>query len=316
MPLPYREAPGRRGRRPYILNCSEIQHQGESCNMKGKVSSIFLILIFLAGLSLLLYPSVSNYINSLSHSQLITDYAQQVEQMEEDQYAAYWEEARAYNESLLDRVNQNGLTEAQEGVYFSMLDTTGKGVMAYVEIPSIGVMLPICHGTEDDTLMEAVGHMKWSSLPVGGESTHCVISGHRGLPSSELFTNIDHLDFGDTFVIHVLGEELSYRVDHIATVDPYDYTLLAIEEGKDYVTLVTCTPYGINSHRLLVRGVRVQQNLDNALDTVYVANEVTFVDLSRVVPGAMAVLIAVAFVILLLGGKKRKGGKDGDEAET
>jgi len=189
-------------------------------------------------------------------------------------------------------------------------------VMAYVEIPSIEVTLPIAHGTEANTLAKYVGHMEWSSLPVGGESTHCVISGHRGLPSSELFTNIDHLQLGDYFYIHVLGQSLLYQVDNIAVVDPYDYSLLGITPGKDYTTLVTCTPYGINSHRLLVRGVRILTSGADSQPHLQLKNEVTQIDPMVIVPVTLAVLSVGAFLIMMVGRNKRKSAKkEGDHDE-
>ena len=177
--------------------------------------------------------------------------------------------------------------------YYSQLVTQGQQVMGFVEVPTVGVKLPILHGTDKTTLAAAIGHLEWSSLPVGGESTHCVISGHRGLPSSELFTNIDRLELGDTFMFHVLGETLTYRVDNIAIVEPYDYALLTIEEGKDYATLVTCTPYGINSHRLLVRGERLPAEAKTDL-----RQETTHADGG--VPLPRALLLAGITILLLL----------------
>ena len=192
---------------------------------KDRLFTAGLILMLLAGLSLLLYPSVSSYLNSVRQAQSILTYDNEVAALRQEDY---------------QRLRQQALLAG------------GSDVMAYLEVPSIGVTLPICHGTETSTLQKAVGHLEWSSLPVGGSSTHCVLSGHRGLPSSELLTNLDHLEYGDAFYLHVLGDTLEYRVDRVTIVEPGDFQLLGIEEGKDYVTLITCTPYGINSHRLLV----------------------------------------------------------------
>lgn len=273
--------------------------------MKGKALNIVLILIFLAGLSLLLYPTVSDYINTLHNAKLIESYSQQVEQLEEDTYRQEWDQAQAYNAALLERADGFTIDITTRNTYYQMLNTTGRNVMGYIEIPAIGCTLPIGHGTEEDTLQKTVGHLEWSSLPVGGESTHCVLSGHRGLPSSELFTNIDHLELGDNFYLHVLGQTLEYTVDNIAIVDPYDYTLLGIEEGKDYTTLVTCTPYGINSHRLLVRGIRVLDQEETPV--LEIKNEVTDVDVMVIVPIGVGILALGAFVLLLLGNRKKKG---------
>ena len=273
--------------------------------MKEKASTLLLIVIFLAGLSLLLYPTVSNFFNAWYHSQLIADYSQQVEQLEEYEYQEEWDKAVAYNEAILDRVARTSIDAQTRNLYYTLLNTTGRNIMGYVEIPSISCTLPISHGTDESTLLDAVGHLEWSSLPVGGESTHCVVSGHRGLPSSELFTNIDHLEIGDSFFLHVLGQTLEYRVDNIAVVEPLDYSLLAIEEGKDLVTLVTCTPYGINSHRLLVRGSRVVYTPSDSV-TIQVNNEVSGVDVMLLVPAALVALVLIVFIFLLLDSRRQK----------
>ena len=279
----------------------------------GILVTVIVVLIFLAGLSLLLYPTVSNYWNSLHQSQAITSYDEEVNRLQQEEYQRIWEEAEAYNRSLLSRPNSFALTEEQALAYSQVLSPGGTDVMAYLEIPVIGVTLPIRHGTENDVLAKAVGHLEWSSLPVGGESTHCVLSGHRGLPSSELLTNIDHLEKGDVFYLHVLGQVLEYKVDQIAVVEPDDFSLLGITKGEDYVTLVTCTPYGINSHRLLVRGSRVNADGTTSGGSVTLPNEVRSFDPVYIVAGVLLALIVVAFLFLLLGGKKKKekgGGGD------
>lgn len=264
-----------------------------------------IIVIFAAGLSLLLYPTVSNFYNSYRQSQMIREYSGQLQQLEEDAYQELLEQAQSYNSDLLTRPNHFALTPELEERYWQLLDAGGQGVMGYLEIPVIDLTLPIGHGTGDDVLETSVGHLSWSSLPVGGESTHCVLSGHRGLPSAELFTNLDRLEPGDEFYIHVLGRTLTYRVDHMAVVEPTDYSLLGIETGKDYVTLMTCTPYGINSHRLLIRGCRVAEQEDDS-GMLTVRNEVSRVSLVYLIPAALAVLCAVIFVMVLLDGRRRK----------
>ena len=284
----------------------------------GKFTTVILVLVFLAGLSLLLYPTVSNYWNSLHQSQSITSYDKQVNQLQEEEYERLWTAAEAYNESLLRRDYGFSLTKEQQAAYPDMLSLGGSDVMGYLEIPAIGATLPVRHSTETDVLAKAVGHLEWSSLPVGGESTHCVLSGHRGLPSSELLTNIDRLEIGDSFYLHVLGQVLEYQVDQIAVVEPTDFSLLGITEGKDYVTLLTCTPYGINSHRLLVRGSRVQAE-EESDSTVHVTNEVRGLDAMYLVAAALLALIIAVFVFLLLSGKKKKekgGGGDRENDET
>lgn len=282
--------------------------------MKEKVTNILLILILVAGLSLMLYPTISNAYNSYLQSLIIVDYSDQVNELEEDAHQAELEAAQAYNAALLERSDPYHLTEKLEAEYWNRLDTTGQGIMGYIEIPAISVTLPIAHGTEESTLAKYVGHIQWSSLPVGGESTHCVVSGHRGLPSSELFTNIDHLQLGDKFFIHVMGQTLEYRIDNIAVVEPYDYSLLGIVEGWDLCTLVTCTPYGINSHRLLLRGIRVERDTPMNNGEVDVWNEVRDFDLMVLVSVSLSVVVVVALAVVALTGK-RKGDKGGNTHE-
>lgn len=289
--------------------------------MKNKLTTIFIILIFVVGLSLLLYPTVANYWNSLHQSQVIVGYDDEVSKLEQETYDRLLAEAVSYNESLLNRNNPYLLNDEQAGKYADMLSLSEGGAMAYIEIPSIDVSLPVLHGTDDSVLSKAVGHLEWSSLPVGGESTHCVVSGHRGLPSSELLTNIDHLELGDVFYVRVLGEKLEYRVDNIAVVLPDELDLLTVTEGKDYLTLVTCTPYGINSHRLLVRGQRVIRDADTpeGLDAIVLPNEAEQVDVMFLVPVVLLGAVAVVFIVLLISsGKKKpvsaeKGETDRDE---
>ena len=271
--------------------------------MKGKLINILLIVIFVAGLSLLLYPTVSDYYNSVLQNNVIVEYAQELDEIEEAESQKILGDAYAYNADLADLPSQLLATEELKERYYKMLSSSNRGVMAYVEIPAISVTLPIAHGTGEDTLRKFVGHVEWSSLPVGGESTHCVISGHRGLPSSELFTNIDHLELGDYFYIHVYGQTLEYQVDHIAVVEPHDYSLLQIQEGKDYTTLVTCTPYGINSHRLLVRGVRIGGE-DTPDVMLSVRNEVTPVNPLIVTLTLLGGLSLIVFLGMIIRGKK------------
>ena len=274
--------------------------------MKNKLFNILLVLIFVAGLSLLLYPTISDAYNSYLQSRIILAYSEQVNALENAVYETEMAEAKAYNASLLDRDHPFKLTEDLEEQYWQMLDISK--IMAYVEIPSINVTLPIAHGTEKDTLEDYVGHLKWSSLPVGGESTHSVISGHRGLPSSELFTNIDRLEVGDVFYIHVLGQTLEYWVDHISVVLPTEYDQLGIVEGRDYVTLMTCTPYGINSHRLLVRGIRLDSGLSPEMENAKIRNEIQPIDLMVLIPVVLVILSCLVFAVMALpvGGRKKK----------
>ena len=263
---------------------------------KGSLSNLILILAFLAGLSLLLYPTVSDYWNSLHQSQVIVDYARQVEQMEQEKYERLWNEAQDYNRRL---ANGSASHETLLEEYPTLLDPSGNGVMGYLEIPSINCTLPIGHGTGDGVLRNSVGHLDWTSLPVGGQGSHCVLSGHRGLPSAELLTNIDHLEPGDLFYIHTLDRVLQYRVDNIWIVEPTDSSRLQIIPGGDYVTLLTCTPYGINSHRLLVRGVRVAEGDSLLQSQLHIPNEGEEIELTFLVPMGLLVLVTIAFVALL-----------------
>lgn len=233
--------------------------------MKKKSSKIVIILIFLAGLSLLLYPLVANQWNNHRQKQLISNYESVVADKEAAgniDYAAEMKKAEAYNDALLPSIlpDSFAVAEAQtkaDSSYENSLNIAGDGMMGIVEIPKIDIKLPIYHGTSDEVLQKAAGHLEGSSLPIGGENTHAVISAHRGLPSASLFTDLDQLEIGDHFLIHVLDETLCYEVDQILVVDPEDTSALAVEDGEDLVTLLTCTPYGVNTQRLMVRGHRV-----------------------------------------------------------
>lgn len=233
--------------------------------MKKKSSKIVIILIFLAGLSLLLYPLVANQWNNHRQKQLISNYESVVADKEAAgniDYAAEMKKAEAYNDALLPSILPDSFAVADastetDSSYEDSLNIAGDGMMGIVEIPKIAIKLPIYHGTSDEVLQKAAGHLEGSSLPIGGESTHAVISAHRGLPSASLFTDLDQLEIGDHFLIHVLDETLCYEVDQILVVDPEDTSALAVEDGEDLVTLLTCTPYGVNTQRLMVRGHRV-----------------------------------------------------------
>ncbi len=255
--------------------------------------TILLVLIFLLGLSLLLYPAVSDYWNSKHQTRAIAVYSEEVSGLDEDQYQALWEAAAAYNASLLERDNAYLLTEEQKAAYEQLLNVSGLGIMGYIEIPSIDCSLPIYHGTEESVLQIAIGHLEWTSLPVGGESTHCVLSGHRGLPSAKLFTNLDKLQEGDVFLLRVLDEVLTYEVDQILIVEPQETGALRIVEGEDLCTLVTCTPYGINTHRLLVRGHRIENAPEARLVRVTA-------DAVQIEPLLVAPIVALPMLLLLL----------------
>jgi len=272
--------------------------------MRKHISTIILILAFLAGLSLLLYPTVSDYWNSLHQSRAIAEYAVEVADLDHDTYDQLWHDAEAYNAALPERNGRFELTDAERAEYEKLLNVSGNGIIGYIEIPAIHCSLPIYHGTEESVLQIAVGHIEGSSLPVGGENTHCVLSGHRGLPSAKLFTDLDKLAEGDTFMIRVLDEVLTYEVDRILIVEPYDLSSLGIEEGEDYCTLVTCTPYGINTQRLLVRGHRIENQEDG--NGVRVTADASQIDPVLVAPAVAAPVLLVLFLLLLVKTRKKK----------
>lgn len=271
---------------------------------------MLLILVFFAGLSLLLYPSLSDYWNSFHASQAVATYSEEVRNLNADKYDRLIGEAREYNAALPGRYKDFFLSESDRSTYNALLDVNGTGVMGYIEIPTIQISLPIYHGTEDEVLQIAVGHLDWSSLPVGGEGTHCVLSGHRGLPSAKLFTNLDKLVAGDKFVIRVLDEVMTYEVDQILIVEPNDLSALAIEKGKDLCTLVTCTPYGVNSHRLLVRGHRVETT--QVEETIRLVSDGIQVEPLLVAPIVALPMLLALLLILLLSGNKKGRPDDGD----
>ena len=271
-------------------------------------TTVFLVLLLLAGVSLLLYPSLSNYWNSMHQTRAIASYAETVSQLDTAQYDEMWKAAQDYNRSLAQRETAFALTDEQKAAYESLLDVSGLGVMGYIEIPEIDCSLPIYHGTEESVLQVAVGHLEWSNLPVGGEGTHCVLSGHRGLPSAKLFTNLDKLAVGDTFLLRVLDEVLTYEVDQILIVEPEQVDALGIVPGEDYCTLVTCTPYGINTHRLLVRGHRVENTPEAA--RMHVTADATQFDPLLVAPVLAIPVLLLLLMILLVPKQRRKSRED------
>ena len=267
----------------------------------NKFITIFLVLILLAGLSLLLYPTVSDYWNSFHQTRAIASYAEEVAQMDDNTYERILADAHAYNKALIANSARYHPTDEERAEYRNLLNIAGTGMMGYIEIPAIECSLPLYHGTDEAVLQIAIGHIEGTSLPVGGESTHCVVCGHRGLPSAKLFTNLDRLAVSDIFTIRILDEVLTYEVDQILIVDPPDIKDLKIEPGKDYFTLVTCTPYGINTHRLLVRGHRIDNLADYS--SVHVTADLIQIDPLLVAP-AVAVPILLFFLIALVVPRK------------
>lgn len=274
--------------------------------VRDHLVTIGLVGALLVGLALLAYPTVSDWWNSFHQSRAIMGYAETVSSMDSSQYAAMLNEARLYNARLAAGGEQWEMDDAQRAEYESLLNVDGNGVMGYITIPKIDVQLPLYHGTDDSVLQTSIGHLAGTSLPVGGDSTHTVLSGHRGLPSARLFSDLDRLVEGDTFSITILNETLTYEVDQIRVVLPSDLSDLQIEDGKDYCTLVTCTPYGINTHRLLVRGHRVANPSGDA-QVVAEAIQVrqTYVAVVLAVPMVLALLAALLVRTGLRGRARR-----------
>lgn len=260
---------------------------------KENFVTAILIILLLVGLSLVLYPTVSNYWNSFHQSKAVAFYLQDVEDMEESKKDSLREEARVYNEKLPQNVTPSlQVSGYDKTLYNETFKVSKSGIMAYIEIPKLNTTLPIYHGTDETVLQVAIGHIPGTSFPIGGKGSHAVVSGHRGLPSARLFTDIDHLVEGDIFLIQVLDETLTYQVDQILTVLPQEVSALRVDPDQDYVTLTTCTPYGINTHRLLVRGHRVA----NLKGDVRVVSEASQVEVLLIAP-FIAILV---FVVILL----------------
>ena len=280
---------------------------------KNRITGILLLVALLAGLSLLLYPFLADYWNSMHQSRAIATYMNAVTELDNNDYEGMLEEAQAYNDALPGNPDRFLPSEEEHQQYENLLSISEDGIIGYVEIPSIHVSLPFYHGTDEDILQVAAGHIEGSSLPVGGEGTHCVISGHRGLPSARLFTNIDQLTEGDIFTLLVLDETLTYEVDQIRIVEPEDISLLEIEEGKDLCTLVTCTPYGVNSHRLLVRGHRVENREEEGI--LRITADALMVDSRFVAPVIAAPIILVLILVLVVRTLRKRRRKSKGETE-
>ena len=275
--------------------------------MKGRWLSILIVVLIVVGAALLLYPTVSNYLHSKYSASVIKDYHTVYQNTEEEKRQDIIRKAEDYNTRLFS-ANAPLYEPTQVTGYNDTLDLTGTGVMGYIDIDKIGVELPIYHGVDAGVLQIGVGHLEGSSLPVGGVNTHCILSGHRGLPSAKLFTDLNEMAIGDRFTITVLDRVLTYEVDQIKVVLPEDASELAIEEGKDYCTLVTCTPYGINTHRLLVRGIRVDGEITRTPD-IFVSNEAFKIDKTIVATViALPLFITVTLVAVVI--ERRRSGHD------
>jgi sortase A len=287
--------------------------------MRKHKTVIFLTLGFLVGICILLYPAFSDFWNSKTQSRAITNYESVLEDLESEEYTAIFEKAYAYNKSLY-KTNFPLTDYPRVNGYNDALRITDNEMIGYLKIDRIGVELPIYHGTSDSVLSRGIGHLEGSSLPVGGENTHSVMSAHRGLPSAKLFTDLDRMEIGDTFQIIVLDQVLTYKVDSIKVIEPTDISDLQIIEGGDYCTLFTCTPYGINTHRLLVRGIRIETIKEKPV--IYVSNEAFRIEPLLVTPAVAAPMLLVLLIHLLVKyreppknmqqKKKEKGGIESD----
>ncbi len=271
---------------------------------QGLLSSIILTCLFLVGLSVMLYPTISDWWNSKVQSRAIASYSETITQIDDNDYSDILELAHAYNRRLLT-VDTPFVNYDDIGGYWNALDISGTGIMGYITIPQINVELPIYHGTSESVLNIAVGHIEGTSLPVGGVNTHCVLSAHRGLPSARLFTDIDQLVVGDAFTITILDEVLTYEVEEILIVLPHEVEKLAVVPNQDYVTLMTCTPYGVNTHRLLLRSRRVDTVYEQER-TIRVSADAVQMDSLLVVPLIAAPMVLVLLVFWTITGRRKK----------
>lgn len=278
----------------------------EANGKKVNKVAILMGVLLLIGIGLVLYPSVAEFWNSYFASRVISSYTEDTNEMKQSELEKMIKEAKEYNRKLAERQYACELSEAQQEEYESILDISGTGIMGYVDIPSIDCTLPIYHGVDEGVLRIAAGHLEWSSFPVGGKSTHAVISGHRGLPSAKLFSNIGELTEGDIFMIYMGNDVLTYKVDQIRIVLPEETDELLIQKGKDYCSLVTCTPYGVNSHRLLVRGVRTGNRFGENL----VVSEAVMIDRLTVAAILAVVMWVAIYIALTIRSRKRKKKND------
>ena len=275
--------------------------------MKKFMSNLLLVLVLVAGLSLLLYPTFADLWNSMHQSRAIAPYSDTVAGLDKISYDSVWEAVREYNRTLVGRdISRFFMTDEERAEYESLLDVTDVGVIGYIEIPKLGEKMPIYHGTSEGVLQVAIGHLEGSSLPVGGKGSHCALSGHRGLPSARLFTDLDQIVIGDLFHLYILDEVLTYQVDQIETVLPEDVSLLEIDPERDLCTLITCTPYGVNSHRLLVRGHRTITPEEEK--TVHITNGARQIQREYVALIVAAPLILIMLPVLLIAARRKYRG--------
>ena len=278
------------------------QNEKKKKRKKSKSSTILMIFIFIIGISLIVYPTLANKWNSFHQTKMIIHHAENVAKLTPEECEKYRAAAVKYNEALRTNSGRWNITHKERELYNSLLVTDETGIMSTIEIPKIKVNLPIYHGTGKDVLQEAIGHLEGTSLPVGGKGTHCVLSGHRGLPSAKLFTDLDKLSEGDTFLLYTLDEILTYEIDQIRVLEPTDLSTLDIDAEKDYCTIFTCTPYGINTHRLMLRGHRIQ----NASPEIMVTAEALQIDEISVALIIGVPLLIIIFIVALIKGRKRR----------
>ena len=274
--------------------------------MKKHATTILLFVVMFVGLALLLYPPLADYYNSFHQSRAVARYTQSVEEGTENDYSAYWEAARAYNATLRGKYVANRLASAGKTAdnYEKLLNVNNSSIMGIIEIPEIAVTLPLYHSTSEMVLQVAVGHLEGTSLPTGDPGTHCAFSAHRGLPSAKLFTNLDQVQRGDLFILRILDEVFTYEVDQILIVLPHEVDCLEIIEGMDLCSLITCTPYGINSHRLIVRGHRVESS--NASQAARITADAMQIDPIIVTPIVAAPMLLVLLIIMLVSTSPKK----------
>ena len=268
----------------------------------GRASVILYIILLMVGTGLLLYPTLSNYYNTFHQSKAITQYAEITKELSAEEIEALTKDAKEYNKALITDNTRWKMTDEERKVYNNILDISGTGVMGYIEIPKVNISLPIYHGTSNEVLQIAVGHVEGSSFPIGGTGTHTVLSGHRGLPSAKLFTDLDKMEEGDCFYIKVLNDVLTYQIDQILIVEPNNMDSLEIDPTQDYCTLVTCTPYGVNSHRMLIRGKRIETIEEK---NFIVSNEAIQIEPRIVMPFILAFL-CIMYILFLIFKPKRK----------
>ncbi len=275
--------------------------------LKYQINNIIFAAIFIVGLGIFLYPSVSNYINAKNQSKAITDYDEQLEKLTEEDYESYWNAVYEYNEKLYENGSNFSLSDEEMAEYNKVLDPTSTGVMGHIEIENIGVDLPVYHGIDETVLQVGIGHLPGTSLPSGTKNTHTVLSGHRGLPSAKLFTDLDQMIVGDTFLLHIMNQTFAYEVDKINIVLPEETGGLGIISGEEYVTLVTCTPYSVNTHRLLIRAKRVDYNEETKL--IVPADAAKYNPLS-VAPFIAGPVILILFLWFVFGTTYTKPNKE------